>query len=343
MFLRKEILTTILFTVLTSGFVTTFILRQALADNVSTPTRLYTFASGGTIKSAEINGEYNNIITALANIGTANIIASGVNTDELASACVTEAKLASAVTQKLEQTGVMKDYLGTTAPAGYVLASGRTIGSAASGATERANADTQDLYTLLWTSMADAQAPVSGGRGASAAADFNANKTLTLPDLRGRVSAGDDNLGGSTASRISVAGGSFDGTILGNSGGLQNHTLTTAQLPAHNHGVTDPGHNHTHTDPGHLHGVNDPGHVHTHERAYLLGTADGSAGGASLFQNTRETVNTGSTATGVTIQSNTTGITNNSATTGISTNNAGSGSAHPIVQPTYVVTRIIKL
>ncbi len=136
-------------------------------------------------------------------------------------------------------TGVSADYVGTTAPTGWVLLSGRTIGSASSGATERANADTETLYTLLWNSMSNTEAPVSTGRGASAAADFAANKTLTLPDARGRVVAGKDDMGGSTASRITNAGAGIVGTTLGVAGGAQNVTLTAAEsgLPSHTHAI----------------------------------------------------------------------------------------------------------
>lgn len=134
-------------------------------------------------------------------------------------------------------TGTTLDYVGATAPSGYVLASGRTIGSASSGATERANADTQTLFELLWNSMADAQAAVSSGRGASATADFTANKTITLPDMRGRVVAGKDNMGGTTASRLTSTY-SMNGTTLGTAGGAESHTLTTAQMPNHTHSET---------------------------------------------------------------------------------------------------------
>lgn len=140
-------------------------------------------------------------------------------------------------------TGTVLDYVGATAPSGYIFASGRTIGNAASGATERANADTQTLYELLWNSMANTEAAVSSGRGASAAADFAANKTIAIPDLRGRTVAGKDNMGGTTASRL-TATYSMNGTTLGTAGGAEQHTLTAAQMPAHTHsetGTTRPG------------------------------------------------------------------------------------------------------
>jgi hypothetical protein len=78
------------------------------------------------------------------------------------------------------QTGQIIPMYGTGILSGFVRANGRTIGSSTSGATERANADTQALFVYLWG--ADVNLAVSGGRGASGAADFAANKTITLPD-----------------------------------------------------------------------------------------------------------------------------------------------------------------
>lgn len=138
-------------------------------------------------------------------------------------------------------TGVRMGYLGTTAPSGWVMGSGRTIGSATSGGTERANADCQPLFELLWNSMAQSEAAVSGGRGASAAADWAANKTIALPDYRGRTAIGRDNMGGSAASRITSGGSGINGTTLGASGGTQTHTLSESQMPSHTHGMASTG------------------------------------------------------------------------------------------------------
>ena len=137
-------------------------------------------------------------------------------------------------------TGQIADYIGSTAPTGYVLASGRTIGSAASSGTERANDDCYALFVLLWNSMANSEAAVSGGRGANADSDWSANKTIALPDLRGRVTAGKDNMGGTTASRLTSAGSGITGTTLGTVGGTETHTLTAGQsgLPSHSHPLT---------------------------------------------------------------------------------------------------------
>lgn len=69
---------------------------------------------------------------------------------------------------------------------GFVRMNGRTIGSATSGASERANSDCENLFLWYWNNFSDTYAAVSGGRGASAAADWSANKTVTLFDMRGK-------------------------------------------------------------------------------------------------------------------------------------------------------------
>lgn len=138
-------------------------------------------------------------------------------------------------TENVLPTGVMMDYCGTTSPSGWVLANGRTIGSASSGGTGRANADTQSLFEFLWASFADTELAVSGGRGASATADWSANKTIALPDLRGRVSVGRDNMEATSSNRLTTAEATAGGDTMGASGGSQDHTLSEAQLPVHKH------------------------------------------------------------------------------------------------------------
>lgn len=98
---------------------------------------------------------------------------------------------------------IMSGYYGTTAPYGFLFVDGKTIGDGASAGTARANADCEALFTILWniTSLT-----VSGGRGASAAADWAAHKTIALPDHRGKTMAALDNLGGTNASVLSPSG-----------------------------------------------------------------------------------------------------------------------------------------
>jgi hypothetical protein len=80
--------------------------------------------------------------------------------------------------------------LSATAPTGWLIRNGQTIGDASSGATARANADTAALFAIIWALNAtDYPITTSTGsastRGANAAADFAAHKRLPLPDDRG--------------------------------------------------------------------------------------------------------------------------------------------------------------
>lgn len=122
-------------------------------------------------------------------------------------------------------TGDVKLTLKTVADTGWVLMDDKTIGNAASSATGRANADTVTLFTLLWTNTADAQCAVSTGRGASAAADYAANKTIALPKALGRALATYGAGSGLTSRVLALATG--DETI----------TLDTTMIPSHSHNV----------------------------------------------------------------------------------------------------------
>lgn len=133
------------------------------------------------------------------------------------------------------QTGDVKSRYGVGVHTGWVRMNGRTIGSATSGATERANADCQALFEYLWG--ADSSLAVSTGRGVSANADWVANKTIALPDARGRVLTSLDDMGNTAAGRLTSTylGGGASPITLGNFGGLQSSTLSAANLAPHTH------------------------------------------------------------------------------------------------------------
>jgi hypothetical protein len=123
------------------------------------------------------------------------------------------------------QTGDVILTMRPSASTGWVLCNDGTIGNAGSSATTRANADTQPLYTLIWNAVSNTYAPVTGGRGASAAADFAANKAIALTKMLGRA------LG------IAGAGSGLTTRTLGQTVGAETHTLTAAEIPAHTHPI----------------------------------------------------------------------------------------------------------
>lgn len=142
-------------------------------------------------------------------------------------------------------TGDLKVSYNTGVLSGFVRANGRTIGSTTSGATERANSDCQTLFLALWN--ADANLVVVGGRGVSAAADWAANKQLTLPDFRSRALAGLGDMGNSDNALFSgVTFTSGNSTTLGSLLGAARRTIGQINLPAVTltTNISDPGHTH---------------------------------------------------------------------------------------------------
>jgi len=138
------------------------------------------------------------------------------------------------------QTGDMlwKPFSG--ARTGFVRANGLTLGSVSSGATERANSDTQALFEYLWTNFSNFQCPVTSGRGGSATADFTANKAIGIYDMRGLAGFGLDDMGNSAAGIIpgGIAAGEQGGTattpVL--QANLPSYTIpNTLAAPAHTH------------------------------------------------------------------------------------------------------------
>jgi hypothetical protein len=148
----------------------------------------------------------------------------------------------------IASTGDIKYRATNETLSGWVRLNGQTIGNAVSGATGRANADTQALFVYLWQNCPNAHCAVSTGRGASGLADFNAGKQLTLLDLRGRGLVGLDDMGAAAAGRLLASnitsGGGDVPTTPNATGGEANHTMAVADLVAHNHTITDPGHVH---------------------------------------------------------------------------------------------------
>ena len=146
--------------------------------------------------------------------------------------------------------GSVFDYAGTAAPSGYLLCFGQAV----------SRSTYSDLFTAIGTTF-------GSGDGST---------TFNLPDLRGRVAAGKDDMGGSAANRITSGGSGITGTTLGASGGTQTHTLTTAEMPSHTHTIP------TFSGCGATAGVGSGGPGST--------INSGSTGGGGAHQNTQPTL-----------------------------------------------------
>jgi microcystin-dependent protein len=105
--------------------------------------------------------------------------------------------------------GTVLPHAGTTAPNGFLFCFGQAV----------SRTTYADLFGLLSTTY---------GTG-------DGSTTFNLPDLRGRVVAGQDDMGGSSANRLTNQSGGLDGDTLGATGGAETHALTVAQMPAHAH------------------------------------------------------------------------------------------------------------
>lgn len=103
-------------------------------------------------------------------------------------------------------SGAVQMFAGSSAPSGWLLCYGQAVDRTTYA----------DLFTAISTTY---------GVG-------DGSTTFNLPDLRGRVPGGLDNMGGSSANRITdVAADSLGGNM-----GAETHELTTGELAAHAHG-----------------------------------------------------------------------------------------------------------
>jgi len=176
--------------------------------------------------------------------------------------------------------GEIVDYAGSSAPSLWLLAFGQAI--------------SRTTYSSLFAAIS-----TTFGSG-------DGSTTFNVPDYRGRVGVGKDNMGGSTAGRITAAGCGITGTTLGAVGGAETVTISTAQLPSHSHSNS----------------LNDPGHTHS----YVQSIQKTNSADFSVPQ--YADITTGTTG---------------SSTTGMSITNASTGSGNAVnnVQPTIIINKII--
>jgi microcystin-dependent protein len=157
------------------------------------------------VSGAEIDNEFNGISAAItskadkvASATTDNLAALDAN-GNLKDSGRSPASVAPPV-------GSITMYGGSSAPSGWLYCNGQAVSRSIQS----------DLFAAIGTTF---------GNG-------DGSTTFNLPDLRDRFPLGDNSNGGADASRVD----NFS-TGLGDSGGADEHQLTEAEMPSHNHNV----------------------------------------------------------------------------------------------------------
>ena len=181
-------------------------------------------------------------------------------------------------------SGIVSAYAGSSAPSGWLLCYGQAV--------------SRTTYASLFTAIGTTYGSGDG------------STTFNVPDLRGRAIAGQDDMGGTSADRLTNQSGGLNGDTLGATGGSETHTLTTAELAAHSHKLIATG-NITNNSPSL--GA-DEQIVTRYQHGYVAGGEIFSY----IFQGTSTAATLGNSA------------------------DSGSGDAHNNVQPTIILNYIIK-
>jgi microcystin-dependent protein len=148
--------------------------------------------------------------------------------------------------------GMVTPFAGAAAPSGWLLCYGQAISRTTYAA----------LFAVVGTTY-------GAGDGST---------TFNVPDMRGSLPMGLDNMGGTAANRVTEAVSGVASATLGGRGGDE-------RLHAHSHGISDPGHVHQQR-------ANDGG-----------SNLDGNLHNPNSNQNGRYAdCNTGSSVTGISIQ-----------------------------------------
>ena len=147
-------------------------------------------------------------------------------------------------------SGTPVAFAGSAAPNGFLLCGGQAV--------------SRTTYAVLFAVIGTTYGTGDG------------STTFNLPDLRGRLPAGVDNMGGTAANRLTSGGSGIAGTTLGASGGEETHTLATAEMPSHTHAVS---------------GNTGAGTAHHHTFGFVAGTifAPGSDGNQTIASGTTTT------------------------------------------------------
>lgn len=192
--------------------------------------------------------------------------------------------------------GAVIGYAGTSAPGGWLFCYGQAVSRA--------------TYADLFTAIGETYGP---GDGVT---------TFNLPDLRGRAVAGQDDMGGVSANRLTGLTNGVDGDTLGASGGLESFTLAQANLPSFN-----------------LDTSSFTGSVGTSLNNGTNVTRNLNTG----TDNNNQTGGGGNIVKTASFNSNTLSLVSGAVTFGGTIPSGGSGTAMPHIQPTLILNYIIKI
>lgn len=201
-------------------------------------------------------------------------------------------------------TGTVVAFAGSSAPAGWLLCDGT-------------NTYSRTTYAALFAVIGTVY-----GSG-------NGSTTFGVPDMRGRAGIG------------AGSGPGLTTRSLGSTVGTEQHTLTTAQMPSHNHTASDSGHSHSTSVGGmsanasHAHGG-----WHENDTLYMTGIAYGSPPGA--VRNAYGTAQGINKNTQFTNTDHVHSVTVNTGYSSVTIGSSGSGQAHNIMQPSLAMNYIIK-
>lgn len=186
---------------------------------------------------------------------------------------------------------------GLTAPAKWLFCFGQSL----------LRASYPDLWNFAQTEIAGGNTLYTNGDGTT---------TFTIPDMRGRVPAGKDNMGGVAATRLTNTTMTPDGNTLGaanNASNGQTVTLTLGQLPT---GITSSG--------------------------TATGINDGAGRRLPVASASESDLSFSPSGSGVHVPAATSWLFSNSLSGSASvTSNNTSGSAHGNVQPTIITNYIL--
>lgn len=255
----------------------------------------YQAVTGQTIQASQHNPPLQDIAAALSQVllrsglapMTGNLPMGGFRITGMANGIAPSD--GATVAQAGVPIGTVLDFAGASAPTGFLLCYGQAV--------------SRSTYAELFSAIGTAYGAGDG------------STTFNVPDARGRVSAGKDNMGGTSADRLTNKPRGVNGDVLGAAGGFEENALTVDQIPPHAHS-----------------GTTSVSGDHFHDNITARVSSPGSGTGM---------VNSGGGNATVTMAARTNNAGAHAHTFG--TNAVGGGMPFSIVQPTIIFNKIIKV